>query len=178
MLLYFFFFALDLTINALFFTEITLHKIYEDKGKFNFVYQIPQILFATVITVFIFHLIKYFFLTEENIENIKKANKKKNKNFHDKILMMKKKLKIKFIFFFIFNFIFLVLFWFYISCFCGVYKNTQIHLLKNAGLSFFLSHVYTFITCILATIFRKLSLKNGKNDNANLYRISQYLENI
>ena len=41
--LFFFSFCLDLTINALFFTDETMHKIYQDKGQFNFLYQIPQI---------------------------------------------------------------------------------------------------------------------------------------
>ena len=43
--LFFFSFSLDLTVNALFFTDDTMHKIYQDKGKFNFLYQIPQILY-------------------------------------------------------------------------------------------------------------------------------------
>ena len=44
-LLFFFSFGLDLTVNALFFTDDTMHKIYQDKGKFNLLYQIPQILY-------------------------------------------------------------------------------------------------------------------------------------
>ena len=44
MLLFFFSFCLDLENNALFFTGDTTHKIYEDKGQFNFLYQLPQIL--------------------------------------------------------------------------------------------------------------------------------------
>ena len=35
-------FSLILIINALFFTENTIHQIYEEKGKFNFIYQIPK----------------------------------------------------------------------------------------------------------------------------------------
>jgi len=34
--LFFFYYSSDLTINALFFTDDTMHKIYQDKGKFNF----------------------------------------------------------------------------------------------------------------------------------------------
>ena len=41
--LFFFFFALHITINALFFNDNTIHKIYIDEGEFNFIYQIPQI---------------------------------------------------------------------------------------------------------------------------------------
>ncbi len=36
MFLFFFSFSLDFTINALFFNDDTMHKIYEDIGKFNF----------------------------------------------------------------------------------------------------------------------------------------------
>ena len=35
-ILFFFSFSLDLTVNALFFTDDTMHKIYQDKGQFNF----------------------------------------------------------------------------------------------------------------------------------------------
>ena len=37
----FFFFSLNFTINASFFTDDIMHKIYQDKGKYNFLYQIP-----------------------------------------------------------------------------------------------------------------------------------------
>ena len=47
--LFFFSFCLDFTINALFFTDDTMHKIYKDKGKFDLLYQIPQILYSTLI---------------------------------------------------------------------------------------------------------------------------------
>ena len=52
-ILFFFSFALYFTINALFFNDKTIHKIYEDHGKFNFIYQIPKILYSTIITSFI-----------------------------------------------------------------------------------------------------------------------------
>ena len=51
--LFFFSFCLDLAVNALFFNDDTMHKIYEDKGKYNFLYQIPQILYSTLISRFI-----------------------------------------------------------------------------------------------------------------------------
>ena len=56
--LFFFGFALYLTVNVLFFTDSTMHKIYEDKGKFNFVYQIPQIIYSTIISSIINFIIR------------------------------------------------------------------------------------------------------------------------
>ena len=49
MFIFFFSFCLDFTVNALFFSDDTMIKIYEDKGKFNFLYHIPQILYSTII---------------------------------------------------------------------------------------------------------------------------------
>ena len=46
--------------------------------------------------------------------------------------------------FFIISFIILVFFWFYEICFCGVYVNTQLHLIKDSVISFGLSLVYPF----------------------------------
>ena len=64
-------FGLYFTINALFFNDITMHKIYEDKGKFNFIYQIPQILYSSIISSKINMIITSLSLSEKNILSIK-----------------------------------------------------------------------------------------------------------
>ena len=98
--LFFFSFCSDLAINALFFTDDTMHKIYEDKGEFNILYQLPQIIYSTIITKFIDSFIRKFALSQDNIvglkqENIKIGFEKRNK----KLLHF---LKIKFIIFIIY----------------------------------------------------------------------------
>ena len=171
-ILFLFSFALYLTINALFFTDKTLHKIYEDHGKFNFIYQIPKILYSTIITSFINIVIKFLSLTEKNILEIK--NEKNNLN--EKASKILKYLIIKLILFFILIFIFLILFWFYISCFCGIYKNTQIHLIKDTLISFSLSLLYPFILNLLPGIFRIPSL-NSQNKEC-IYIFSKIIQLI
>ena len=91
---------------------------------------------------------------------------------------MTKIIKIKFILFFSIIPVFLFCFGFYVSCFCGIYKNTQVHLIKNTFASFIIAHVYTFITCLLPSTLRICAMKAKKKNNAYLYRISQMLENI
>ena len=53
--LFFISFIINYTINALFFNDNTMHKIYEDEDSFNFIYQLPQIvyssLFSTVLNI-------------------------------------------------------------------------------------------------------------------------------
>ena len=63
--LFFFFFSAHFTINALFYTDSTMHQIYEDEGGFNFIYQIPQILYSSIISALIGILIKFFSLSEK-----------------------------------------------------------------------------------------------------------------
>ena len=99
--LFFFFFESDISINALFFTDETMHKIYVDSGSFNLIYQLPQIIYSYLISSVINFIIEYLSLSENSIIIIKSRI-----NIH---LKAKKKfindLKIKFCFFFIITFI-------------------------------------------------------------------------
>ena len=87
-------------------------------------------------------------------------------------------IKFKFILFFIINFLLLILFWFYLSCFCTVYKNTQIYLIKDTLISFGLSMVYPFFICLFPCIFRIYSLSSRKNKRKYCYSFSKLLQLI
>ena len=168
----------DFTISALFFSDETMHQIYEDKGIFNFIYQIPQIIYSTILSVIINGTIKYLSLNEDKIIEFKEVKGNKLINFKYKAKKMLRKIKIKFAFFFFMCFIILILFWFYITCFCGIYKNTQIHLIEDSAISFGLSLIYPFFTSLLPGILRISALKADKKNEKLLYKISQFLENI
>ena len=171
-ILFLFSFSLSFSTNALFFNDTTLHKIYEDQGEYNFIYQIPNILYSTIISSLINIIIKYLSLTEKSILNIKK---KKN-ILKGKIYKTLKNLSIKLIIFFILIFIFLIFFWFYLTCFCGIYKNSQIHLIKDTLSSFGLSFLYPFILNLLPGILRIPSIKT-KNREC-LFNLSKLLQLI
>ena len=80
--LFFFSLYLDFTINALFFTDDTMHKIYEDKGKFNLLYQIPQIIYSTLISKIFDTIIKNLALSKDNITEVKKHKVKIDLNIY------------------------------------------------------------------------------------------------
>ena len=85
--LFFFSFSSDLTINALFFNDDTMHKIYQDKGKYDLLFQIPQILYSTLISKLIDALIKNLALSQDNIVELKKEKEKNNlEKKSDKVL--------------------------------------------------------------------------------------------
>ena len=87
-------------------------------------------------------------------------------------------LKIKFILFFIISFILLFLFMFYITCFCGIYENTQLHLIKDSIISFGLSLIYPLGLNLIPGICRIPSLRAQKKDQEYLYKISQIAQSI
>ena len=175
MLLFFFSFSLDLTVNALFFTDDTMHKIYQDKGQFNFLYQIPQILYSTLISRFIDSLIKNFALTQDNIVEFKQEKELKDfEQKHKKLLLI---LKIIFILYFVLTFMTLMFFWYYITCFCGIYINTQIHLIKDTLISQVTSLLLPFGLYLIPGIFRIPALKDEKHSSKCLYKFSSVLEN-
>ena len=169
--LFFFYFALSYAVNALFFNDATMHKIYVDHGDFNFIYQIPQILFSTIIISIINIIVTCLSLSEKNIINLK--NQEGNKK--EKMQEVKKYLIIKFSLFFILIIIFLVLFWYYLSCFCAIYKNTQFHLIKDTLISFGISLLYPFGICLIPGVFRIHAIKSHKEF---LFKFSKFIQFI
>ena len=172
--LFFFYYSSDLTINALFFNDDTMHKIYIDSGKFNLNYQLPQIIYSYLISSGINFIIEFLSLSEDSIIFIKS---RKNINFQKKMKIIRK-MKIKFCFFFIVVFILLLIFWYYIACFCCIYENTQMHLIKDSLLSLGLSSILPFFINLIPGIFRIISLRSKKNDKSCIYKLSQIIEFI
>ena len=152
-----------------------MHKIYIDKGKFDFIYQIPQIVFSFLISYVIDSLINYLSLTENDIIKIK-DDKIDHNTVNIKVKKVISRLKIKFSLFFIFSLIIILLFGFYLTCFCGVYKNTQIHLITDSGISFSLSLVTPFIINLFPAILRIISLKAKNKNRKLLYKLSSIFE--
>ena len=161
-------------INALFFDEKTIHKIYEDEGSYNFIYLIPHITYSFIVSHTLFIIIKFFSLSERNIFEIRKA--KTIENASNKIEKVKRCLTIKYILFFSLSILFLLFFWYYLSSFGAVYQNTQIILIKNILISFGLSLIYPFVINLLPAIIRINSLKNLNRQS--LYKLSKIIQII
>ena len=103
-------------------------------------------------------------------KNINILNKKYKKLIY--------KLKIKFALFFIISFLFSIAFGYYMSCFCGIYVNTQIHLIKDSIMSFGLSLLYPFLIYLVPGMLRICSLHAKKKDKNYLYKFSQIIKEL
>ena len=173
--IFIFIFAVNYSISILFYDYKTLHKIYEEKGKFNFAFQLPQIIYSSLITIFIANLIKKLLLCENNIILIKNAK------INDLEQVQKQELNIiflKYILFFIITYILLLFFWIYSVSFCIVYKNTQNHLLVDAIISFLFTCIISLVLFLVPGIFRILSLQSGKLQKYWMYNVSKILQFI
>ena len=169
--LFFFMFAIYYTVNAFFFDDNTLHQINEDGGNFNFIYQIPQMLFSSLISFILNTLIQYLSLSIQYITKIKKDKNIKMIKGTKKIF---NNLNYRFLLFFIISFILLLFFWYYLACFSAIYKNTQIHLIKDTVISFGFSFLSSFGLFLIPGMFRIPSLK--KKNKKCLYMISKIIE--
>ena len=170
--LFLFSFALFYTVNALFFTESEMHKIYVDEGEYKFIYQIPQIIISTIISSILRIIISYFSLSEKSILEIK--NEKNIENIQYKVPDVFNCLTIKFTIFFELSLITLIFFWYYLSCFCAVYKNTQLFLIKDTIVCFILTLLYPLFINLLPGIFRIPSLRN--RNRIIMYKLSRLIE--
>ena len=169
-------FTLEYSINALFFNDSTMHKIYEDRGDYNFIYQLPQTIYSFLISFGITKLLSYFILSEKKVSEIIKTKDSEMKN---KINELFKKSIYKLRIFFVLILLFQLLFFYYLSSFCGVYKNTQGALIINTIISFVLSlFIYFYFFCLIPCAMRYYSL-NGKNkDRKCLYNASNIISDI
>ena len=163
-------FSLYFTINGFFISDSTMHRIYVNKGKFSILYQIPKILISSVISIIINIILKLLALSEKDIIFFKKE--KNDNKLKEKSKRLIKYLKIKTIIFVLFSFILLLFFWYFISCFSGVFSNTQIILIKQTCVSFLISMIYPFVINLIPGIFRIIALRDKKKNRNFLYKIS------
>ena len=81
-------------------------------------------------------LLKYLSLSNNNILELKSGKYKNLTEAKEKFKQIHNSIKIKLILFFIISLILMIFFFYFISCFCAVYINTQIILIKDSGISY------------------------------------------
>ena len=135
-------------------------------------YHLPKIIYSSIISSFFSIIIRFVSLFEKSVLKFKNDNNN-DCDLKAKMNNLMKKLRIKFIWFFNLSLSSLILFWYYLSCFCAVYKNSQIHLIKDTIISFSISLLYPLGIYLIPVLFRIPSLKNNK---ICMYRISKIIQ--
>ncbi len=173
-MIYIFFigFAIESSVNGLFYNDDTMHKIYKSSGVFDWKTQLPIIICSTLISKILNEPLNFFGLSNDDIISFKQNIR--NINFKNRINSLKKRLSIKFIIFFIIGFILLSFLWYYISLFCVIYKNTQFHLVYDTIIGFGLSMLFPFGIYLIPAIFRMIALSDKKSKRKFLYDFSKF----
>ena len=153
-----FLFCTDMTCNVFFFADETMHKMYLDYGKYNFIQQIAQIVFSTVATQMIEVFICFLSLTDKHYYEIKNLKNEEKYNMFSILKCVERKI----IFFYIFTFLLFAFYWYAIACFCAVYQNTQMAFITDSISSFLLGLLYPFILYLFPSILRLIALKAQK----------------
>ena len=174
--LFFIKFSIEYTVNALFYNDNTMHKIYESKGDFDLETQILISFYSTIISMVLNSPLNFLALTNDAIINFKQSKRKFN--FMKQFKHLKFILIIKFVIYFIISFLILLCFWYYITMFGVIYKNTQIHLLKDTLMSLGLSIFNPFLFYLFPRIFRIPVLSNRNKKHQCLYNFSKFLQSF
>ena len=123
---------------------------------------------------FIFVLIKYIFLSERNLLEIRKQNSVSLA--HQIADKEKRNLVIKYTLFFILGILFLSFFWMLLSSFGAVCQNSQIIVFENTLICLAISLVYPFIINIVPCGFRVASLSDKNKEKQCIYNFGKFLQ--
>ena len=167
-------FVIFFSVNTLFYSDSTMQNISATKGSFDIEYQIPKLVYSSLISMALNKLVKFLTLSNDAILKLKHNKDIKDIDEDEKKLI--KKINIKFAIYFIMSFIFLLFAWYYISMFCSIYQNTQYHLLKDTLVSYGLSLIYPFGIYLMPGLFRIPSLSDPKKKRECLYKFSKILQ--
>ena len=163
----------DMALNVFFFTDDSMHKIYLNYGKYDFIQSIPQAIYTTALSQLIEVFLSYLSMTDKHIYQIKHVKDEKIK----KIIIFQnlKCIKLKLIGFFVFTFVFFAFYWYLISSFCAVYENTQVIFIKDSISTFFTESVYPFILYLIPSSLRILALKDVNKKRTFIYKLSEII---
>ena len=157
---FFFLICTDMALNMFFFSDESMHNVYQSGGKYNFFEQLFQMVISTLVSQLLQIFLNYLTMTDIDYYRIKSINACNIKK--ETIFAIIRCIKYKIIIFYIFTFMLFLFYWYVIAAFCAVYENTQTIFITNSLLSFSMGIVYPFILYFIPAGFRIISL-NSKN---------------
>ena len=149
------------SMNIFFFSDESMHKVFLNYGKFDFIQQIPQIIYTTIVSQIMEIFLCYLSLTDKYIYQIKNSEQ----NLEEKDIII----------FFIITFILSGFYWYLVAAFCAVYENTQIIFLKDCLSSFILGLLYPFFIYLFPSALRIISIKYSKHELKCIYKLSDII---
>jgi len=162
----------DMAFNVFFFSDESVHNIYVNKGTYDYIGQLAQMIYSTIISQILQIFINYLTMTDIHYYKTKETLKE-NKISEKQFEFLIKCIKYKIIIFYGFTFLLFLFFWYLISAFCAVYENTQKIFITDSISSFIMGLIYPFVLYLAPAGLRIISLKSKEKKNLKfLYIIS------
>ena len=173
--LYLYELLLDLSFNALLFSDEVISQKYYNNGNLLFITSQILSISSNIISCFIVYITSNLINYYSTLEAAKQETKSQKK-FYDIFIRISWFIYLKITIFYIIIFISGIFCAYYLFIFCAIFKKIQKNLFLNYLIGILWSLLYKVIASILSTILRKISIY-GKFKR--LYFVSKYIdENI
>jgi hypothetical protein len=173
--LFFMTFPINLTMNIFFFTnksmKVNYIKSLDDISTFWS--NIDNTVYSSILANTLLIILKLLCLTHNSVRKLRKINDVSMAQ--EKSISVLRCTKARIIIYYILSLFFLIIFGYYVLCFCAVFENTQIELVKSTFTSWLMSLFYPFIICFITSIIRAASRKCKSKCLHFLKRIMEYL---
>ena len=168
-------FPINLTMNIFFFTnksmKVNYIKSLDDISTFWS--NIDNTVYSSILANTLLIILKLLCLTHNSVRKLRKINDVSMAQ--EKSVSVLRCTKARIIIYYILSLFFLIIFGYYVLCFCAVFENTQIELVKSTFTSWLMSLFYPFIICFITSIIRAASRKCESKCLHFLKRIMEYL---
>ena len=155
---FFFLICTDMALNVFFFSDESMHNIYQSGGNYIFFEQLFQMIISTLVSQLLQIFLNYLTMTDIDYYRIKSVKKIiKNKK---KVFLIIRCVKYKIFIFYIFTLILFLFYWYVVTAFCAVYENTQKIFITNSLLSFSMGLIYPFVIYFIPTGLRFIALNS------------------
>ena len=166
-------YPINLTFNIFFYTnksiKLSYMKSMDDISMFWS--NIANTIYSSILSMTLLIILKFICLTHNSLKVFRKF---KDVNYaRKKSVCVLRCVKIRVTIYFILSLAFLLIFGFYNLCFCAIFENTQVELIKSTLTSWLISLLYPFIICLITSFFRKMAFKFK---NRVLYSINQLMQ--
>ena len=170
---FFFLIATVMALDALFFSNDSIHNLYVTGGSYNFGYHIVQMILTIIVYEALQVLLNYLTLTDIDYYKIKG---KKDEISQKEVINIIKCIRYKIIGFYCFTFLVFLFYWYLNSAFCAVYEYTQSIFVVDSIICFIFALIYPLILYLAPTGLRKISFIFKSNNIFRIvYRISQMI---
>ena len=170
---FFFLIATVMALDALFFSNDSIHNLYVTGGSYNFGYHIVQMILTIIVYEALQVLLNYLTLTDIDYYKIKG---KKDEISQKEVINIIKCIRYKIIGFYCFTFLVFLFYWYLNSAFCAVYEYTQSIFVVDSIICFIFALIYPLFLYLAPTGLRKISFIFKSNNIFRIvYRISQMI---